>query len=165
MHASATVSRRSPSDLLDLTLDEPVDAILCTATFHWIGDHERLFQRLHAALRPGGRLVAQCGGYGNIANVQEAIDAVDHPSLRGWEGPWNFATPAATARRLRPPAFTTSGPGCSRGRSSRRTRASTSPRRFVGSHLDRLPVDERMPFVDDVLAQLGRPVVAPTTCG
>ena len=45
---------------------EPVDAILSTATFHWIADHERLFARLHAALRPGGRLVAQCGGEGNI---------------------------------------------------------------------------------------------------
>src|SRR3954464_7882208 len=30
------------SDLLDVTLPEPVDAILSTATFHWIGDHERL---------------------------------------------------------------------------------------------------------------------------
>ena len=47
-------------------LEEPVDAILSTATFHWIADHERLFARLHAALRPGGRLVAQCGGEGNI---------------------------------------------------------------------------------------------------
>ena len=46
------------------TLDEPVDAVLSTATFHWIADHERLFARLHAALRPGGRLVAQCGGAG-----------------------------------------------------------------------------------------------------
>ena len=47
-------------------MPEPVDAILSTATFHWIADHERLFARLHAALRPGGRLVAQCGGEGNI---------------------------------------------------------------------------------------------------
>src|SRR4051794_32835933 len=48
--------------LLDLTLDEPVDAILSTATFHWIDDHERLFQRLRAVLAPGGRFAAQCGG-------------------------------------------------------------------------------------------------------
>ena len=87
------------ADLVELTLDEPVDAILSTATFHWIADHERLFARLHAALRPGGRLAAQCGGAGNVANVQAAIDAVDHPALRGWPGPWNFATPDETTPR------------------------------------------------------------------
>src|SRR5271167_1690890 len=54
------------ADLLELELDAPVDVILSTATFHWIADHEALFRRLHGALRPGGRLVAQCGGEGNI---------------------------------------------------------------------------------------------------
>src|SRR3712207_534596 len=45
------------ADLLELVLDEPVDAVLSTATFHWIGDHERLFATLFHALAPGGRLV------------------------------------------------------------------------------------------------------------
>jgi trans-aconitate methyltransferase len=53
-------------DLLELELEQPLDAILSTATFHWVLDHELLFQRLHAALKPGGRLLAQCGGEGNI---------------------------------------------------------------------------------------------------
>src|SRR4051812_27046475 len=75
------------ADLLELQLDAPVDAILSTATFHWIGDHERLFARLHAALKPGGRLVAQCGAAGNVQDVIEAIARVDHPALRGWPGP------------------------------------------------------------------------------
>ena len=91
-------STPSSSDLVELELDEPVDAILSTATFHWIEDHDRLFARLHAALKPGGRLAAQCGGAGNIANVQAAIDAVDEPAFRGWAGPWNYATPEETAR-------------------------------------------------------------------
>ena len=114
-------------DLVELELDEPVDAILSTATFHWIEDHERLFARLYAALKPGGRLAAQCGGAGNIANVQAAIDAVDEPAFRGWAGPWNYATPEETAARLRSAsASPTSGRGCSRGRSSPPTRTSTS---------------------------------------
>ena len=46
---------------------EPVDLIFSTATFHWIPDHDALFARLRAALKPGGRLVAQCGGEGNVA--------------------------------------------------------------------------------------------------
>ncbi len=49
-------------DLLELELQAPVDAVLSTATFHWISDHEHLFARLRGALRAGGRLVAQCGG-------------------------------------------------------------------------------------------------------
>ena len=62
------------------------------AVFHWIDDHERLFARLHAALKPGGRLVAQCGGYGNIANVVAAMGER--------AAPWHFATPEDTERRL-----------------------------------------------------------------
>src|SRR6185295_18012947 len=54
------------ADLCELELDQPADAILSTATFHWIKDHAQLFDRLRAALRGGGRLVAQCGGQGNI---------------------------------------------------------------------------------------------------
>src|SRR5215207_2692041 len=44
------------ADILDLELSEPVDVLFSNATLHWIHDHERLFDRLHAALRPGGRL-------------------------------------------------------------------------------------------------------------
>ena len=71
------------ADLLELTLDEPVDAVLSTATFHWIGDHERLFANLHAALAPGGRLVAQCGGHGNVEEVKQAgLDVAARAALR-----------------------------------------------------------------------------------
>ena len=41
------------ADLLELELESPVDAILSTATFHWIGDHDRLFARLRDVLVPG----------------------------------------------------------------------------------------------------------------
>ena len=36
------------------------DLVFSTATFHWVGDHPALFRNIHEALRPGGRLVAQC---------------------------------------------------------------------------------------------------------
>ena len=60
----------------------------------------------YGALKSGGKLVARCGGAGNVADVQRAIDAVNHPTLRGWEVPWNFAR-----RSRRRSAFT---PGCPR---------------------------------------------------
>src|SRR5918992_2046350 len=53
-----------------LPLLRPVDAILSTATFHWVLDQDALFRNLASVLRPGGLLVAQCGGAGNVARVE-----------------------------------------------------------------------------------------------
>ncbi len=147
-------------DLLDLTVTQPFDAILSTATFHWIDDHERLFRRLAAALRPGGRLAVQCGGAGNVANVEAAIGAVDHPALRGWAGPWNFATPEETTARLRGAGFTDVWTWLQPWPVE-----PPDPREYfatviLGSHLERLAEAERLPFVDAVLAQMDEPVRA-----
>jgi trans-aconitate 2-methyltransferase len=139
------------ADLAELTLDEPVDAILSTATFHWIPDHQRLFTRLHAALRPGGRLAAQCGGHGNVANVQEAIDAVDHPALRGWPGPWNFATPDQTTQRLQQAGFTDVWTWLQPWLVEPPDPKEYFTTVILGSHLERLPEQDREPFVDAVL--------------
>src|ERR687884_1764963 len=99
------------ADLVGLDLGgDTVDVVFSTATFHWIADHDALFRSLRAALRPGGRLVAQCGGAGNIAAVHAAArQAGDDPPFRthfeGWRGPWNFATPQDTQRRLQAAGF------------------------------------------------------------
>src|SRR5581483_3100376 len=53
-------------DLVQVALPEPVDLVFSNATFHWIPDHDALFAALHRNMKPGGRLVAQCGGRGNI---------------------------------------------------------------------------------------------------
>jgi trans-aconitate 2-methyltransferase len=71
-----------------IPLARPVDAILSTATFHWIPDHAALFRNLAAVLSPGGRLVAQYGGAGNVA----ALVAVLRQVGDGWPGPWNFSS-------------------------------------------------------------------------
>lgn len=84
-------------DLLELDIPEKVDVVFSCAVFHWITDHERLFERLHAALEPGGRLVAQCGGYGNIQNVLDVVG--ERP------GRWLYAKPGETEERLRGAGF------------------------------------------------------------
>jgi trans-aconitate 2-methyltransferase len=94
-------------DVLDLGLERPVDAIVSTATLHWVPDHDRLWPRLASALRPGGALEVQCGGKGNIDRVRRVIDGVARemaPELVGWS-PWCFAGPEETARRLRDAGF------------------------------------------------------------
>jgi trans-aconitate 2-methyltransferase len=107
-HARAALGERATvlqQDLAELTLPEPVEAAFSNAVFHWVPDHDRLFARLFDALKPGGRLVAQCGGAGNVARFHASARAVaaeppyaEH--LAGWQGPWNFQGAEATAERL-----------------------------------------------------------------
>ena len=146
-------------DLLELELDEPVDAILSTATFHWIPDHDRLFERLFAALRPGGRIVAQCGGAGNVATVQASIDAVAEPALEGWPGPWNFQSPEDTAARLERIGFTDIRTWPQDVRVEPDDIREYLGTVMLGSHLERIPEERRAAFVVAVLAELPEPAI------
>lgn len=78
-----------------LPLRDPVDAIVSTSTFHWVRDHDALFRHLAAVLRPGGQLVVDCGGAGNIATVLDALRALGHD-----EHPWTYAGVVETEARL-----------------------------------------------------------------
>ena len=147
------------ADLTELVLSPPVDAILSTATFHWIADHDRLFERLFAALKPGGRIVAQCGGEGNVATVQAAIDRVDEPALRGWAGPWNFQSPAATAERLERIGFTAVETWLQTVRVEPEDPPEYLATVMLGSHLERVPPERRDGFVEAVLATMPEPVI------
>jgi len=64
------------ASLTDFTLPEQVDAVFSNAVFHWIPDDAALFGCLFRATKPGGRMRAQCGGFGNNHNVLEAVAAV-----------------------------------------------------------------------------------------
>jgi trans-aconitate 2-methyltransferase len=151
-------------DLLELELEEPVDAILSTATFHWIKDHERLFARLHAALEPGGRLLAQCGGEGNIdvlrGRAREVIAREPYAEhFRDWQPPWNYAGPEITRERLLAAGFASAECWLQPA-----PREPEDPRAFLstivlGPHVQQLPEELREPFMDEVLAALGEPVV------
>ncbi|MDQ3696282.1 MAG: methyltransferase domain-containing protein [Chloroflexota bacterium] len=93
------------ADLQHLRVAAPVDAIFSTATFHWIADHAGLFRRLIAALKPGGVLVAQCGGGPNIAGLMAEVNRLQHdpvfaPYYRDWREFWEFASATTTAERL-----------------------------------------------------------------
>jgi trans-aconitate 2-methyltransferase len=85
-----------------LPIREPVDAILSTATFHWISDHDALFANLAMVLRAGGQLAAQCGGAGNTASIEAALRELGED----FEGRKHFATPEDTRTRLERAGFT-----------------------------------------------------------
>ena len=143
---------------LPLPLGEPVDAILSTATFHWIADHDALFANLAAVLRSGGWLVAQCGGVGNIASIRHVLAGIGD----GWLGLTYYASPLDTVRRLDTAGFV-----------DIECWLNDEPTRFepgepfetflrtviLGAHLQRLPPEERDGFVRDVVERLPEPLI------
>jgi trans-aconitate 2-methyltransferase len=145
-------------DLAQLQVERPVDLVFSTATFHWIQDHARLFGRLAQALKPGARMVVQCGGKGNIARVMGATQEVmDGERFRdffeGWEDPWNFADAETTKVRLEAAGFEEVETWLQdevTWFSSRDELARFLKTVVLGRHLERLPESDHQPFADAV---------------
>jgi trans-aconitate methyltransferase len=98
------------ADLSALALRRSVDLVFSTAVFHWIPDHRALFSRLFEALRPGGRLVAHCGGGPNLRRLRTRADALMHQApfadwFRRWTPVWEYANPEETRTRLAEAGF------------------------------------------------------------
>ena len=147
-------------DVVDLNLDEPVDAIVSTATLHWVPDHDRLWAQLARALRPGGALEVQCGGDGNIARVRAVIEDVAQelaPELAGWS-PWVFATPQETERRLQEAGFTAIRCWLEERPTHHDDVAAFVRTSILPAHLARLPADRREPFAAAVVERLRLPL-------
>jgi trans-aconitate 2-methyltransferase len=151
-------------DLVELELPERVDAVFSNATFHWVPDHERLFARLHEVLKPAGRLVAQCGGLGNVDSFRTAADSVAREEpfehfFEGWRKPWNFADAEQTTARLKRAGFVDVSCWL-----EPKAVELAEPKAFVQTvclvrHLDPLPDGLRGPFIERVLARAGKPLV------
>jgi len=144
------------SDLLALELPEPVDAVISTATFHWIFDHDALFARLRAVLRRGGQFVAQCGGRGNIDRVRAVADEVaarpafaEH--LAGMPPVWHYASAERTRERLEGAKFAVSACWI-----AAMPTTPPHPREFLKTVI-LAPLPERV--LDETLAEPGDPVV------
>jgi trans-aconitate 2-methyltransferase len=147
-------------NVLELDLDEPVDAIVSTATLHWVTDHDRLWPRLARALRPGGVLEVQCGGEGNIARVREAIDAAVPdcaPELADWS-PWTFAGPQETERRLRKAGFTAIRCWLEDRPTHPEDVDAFVRTSILAAHLERLPEEHRERFAAAVVARVRPPL-------
>lgn len=73
------------ADAADYVADAPFDAVFSNAALHWMRPPSRIAAHIAAALKPGGRLVAEMGGHGNIQAILDAL----YPALRavGYESP------------------------------------------------------------------------------
>ncbi|MEZ5291945.1 MAG: methyltransferase domain-containing protein [Vicinamibacterales bacterium] len=136
------------------------DVVFSTATFHWIDDHAALFAHLFAALAPGGRLHAQCGGGPNLARAHAlAEDVMQRPAFApfftGWTGVWRFASAEDTSDRLRAAGFQDVRTDLEEAPTTLAT--ADDYRAFVTTviyhpHLARLPLDRHGPFIDEITA-------------
>jgi trans-aconitate 2-methyltransferase len=158
-------------DLLELEVEEPVELVFSTATFHWIKDHDRLFGRLAAALKPGGRLAAQCGGEGNISRATRATREVMgrdrfRPFFEGWDDDKNYAGAGETKRRLEAAGFEDVQTWLheeSTGFGSVEELARFLQTVVLGGHMENLPEGERGPFAEavaeEIVAEDGEPLL------
>src|ERR1700755_1134328 len=160
-HTQEAVGDRATAlcqDLAELSLPEPVDVVFSNATFHWIPDHDALFAALARNMKPGARLLAQCGGRGNIDEFRRVADEVAFaepfaPYFADWVRPWNYATAEETAERLHRAGFR----GITTWLEEKPTELEDA-RSFVRPvclvrHLDPLPPERHDEFVDAVLAR------------
>jgi trans-aconitate methyltransferase len=60
-------------DVRELKFHNEFHAVFSNATLHWVTEPERAIASIAAALRPGGRFVAEFGGKGNVAGLVSAV--------------------------------------------------------------------------------------------
>ena len=138
------------------------DVVFSTATFHWVPDHPSLFTNILKALKPGGVLHAQCGGFGNLALArQPAEDVMCLPQFAPWFGDWQrvweFADARLTADRLEAAGFTDidtsleAAPVVFEDETAYRAFVATVVFRL---HLARLPEELQPAFLDQIVAKV-----------
>jgi len=160
------------ASLTNFTLPEQVDCVFSNAVFHWIPDDDALFGCLYRATKPGGRLRAQCGGFGNNAHVLEAVEAVREqprfePHLRGFSDSKKYRTPEqarlslerAGWRDVRASLFAAPVPFEDRDEAALYIRTI-----LLRDHIARLPEPEHEPYsraiVEETVRRYGEPYVA-----
>jgi trans-aconitate methyltransferase len=146
-------------DATHLELPRDFEVAFSTAALHWMDDHEAILRGVAACLRPGGRLLFQMGGRGNIAESLAVVDqVVARPRWRGcfdgFKSPYHFYSPEDYEAWLPRAGFCVA-------------RAALIPKdmthaghtAFLGwlrttwfPYTDRLPVERRDAFLNDVSA-------------
>jgi trans-aconitate 2-methyltransferase len=158
LRAEAQQVRLVLADGAALPFTRVFDAVFSGATFHWIADHAQLFRSIITALRPGGRLVAQCGGGPNLALLYARAERLMREPrfadfFDDWTEPWNFAGVDLTTRRLEAAGFAAIDVGLEAAPTSMVDAAAYQE--FIATvcvrhHLPRLPGDERAVFLREL---------------
>ncbi len=67
-------------DASDFQFDQPFHAIFSNATLHWVLDVEEAIQAMYNNLTPGGRLILEMGGKGNVETILKQLkkELIEH---------------------------------------------------------------------------------------
>jgi trans-aconitate 2-methyltransferase len=79
-----------------------VDAIMSVAALHWLADHNNVWQHFFNALKPGGRIATDCGGFGNLEKTLALVPQID-PNIKFPN--WYYANVADTEGLLKKAGF------------------------------------------------------------
>jgi trans-aconitate 2-methyltransferase len=90
--------RFEPGDALCLDFDKEFDLVTSFACLHWIRDHLTVLRGVKRSLRPGGRMLFQCGGRGNAGELMTLIEDLIKESrwssyFQGFKFPYHFYGP------------------------------------------------------------------------
>jgi trans-aconitate 2-methyltransferase len=135
------------------------DAAMSVATLQWLPDHAAVFSHVAAALRPGGRFVAEAGGHGNCSAFRSALAQVS-----GDDGAavWTFPDIDRTVTNLRTAGFDVEDvalvPDPIRLETEEELLAYLATV-MLGAQLRELPEPDRGPFVRAVASRLDEPVI------
>ncbi len=85
-------------DATRLALPRAFDVAFSSAALHWVDDHQAMLRGVRSCLRPGGRLLFQMGGRGNIVEALAVVEEViARPRWRdffdGFIPPYHFHSP------------------------------------------------------------------------
>jgi trans-aconitate 2-methyltransferase len=102
-------------DISEIKLEEKVDVVFSNATLHWILNHTKVFERFWQILKPGGQILIQCGGHGDLAKTLSIINQVSDSKQfnnyffnnKGgiWRKTWYFAKKEDTEKLLQEIGF------------------------------------------------------------
>jgi trans-aconitate 2-methyltransferase len=87
--------RFEQKDALCLDFDQGFDLVTSFSCLHWIKDHPAVLRGARRSLRPGGKLLIQCGGMGNAEELMVQAEDLIHKSkwsryFQDFEFPYYF---------------------------------------------------------------------------
>jgi trans-aconitate 2-methyltransferase len=68
------------ASVTDFNFNESYDALFSNAVLHWVTEKEQAVKSMYNNLKPGGRLVLEMGGKGNVQTIIQALKKalIDH---------------------------------------------------------------------------------------
>lgn len=151
-------------DLLDLSVEQRFDVVFSTAVFHWIKDHQKLFNNLFRSMRPGGLLLAQCGGGANLKRLRDRTERAMTlpqfaPFFQNWQRVWEYPTPEVTAERLQRAGFIEIHTGLEQAPATladEQTFRAFCATITLGPYVQRLPDELQDRFLDPIVADFAQ---------